>query len=231
MASLAIERMPQNSSGQARRAEMERTRAEARKLMGFALWRMLRDSSVQMDRAEIEQTRCEKRKLAGLAPERMPSDISGQARCGEVEQTLLDAWKSARKLHKPSLFDVLAVEILYAVFNLLASFSPRETIRQGAVCRRWRKIICGMHNLWNVLVLQPETSRKKVDIWLHRSGNALKSLSIRYGFAFCARPQVLHCFSNMIWERLEELHIQCRVNTRGLQEVLPDGALNRLRLQ
>jgi len=66
---------------------------------------------------------------------------------------------------------------------------------------------------------------------LHRSGNALKSLSIRCGFAFDARPQVLHCFPNMIWERLEELHIQCGVNTGGLQEVLPDGTLNRLRLQ
>jgi len=112
-------------------------------LMGFALWRMLRDSSVQMDRAEIEQTRCEKRNLTDLAPERMPSDISGQACCDEVEQpeTLLDAWKSARKLHKPSLFDVLAVEILYAVFNLLALFSPREAIRQAAVCHRWRKIM------------------------------------------------------------------------------------------
>ncbi|KLO10490.1 hypothetical protein SCHPADRAFT_856547 [Schizopora paradoxa] len=169
-------------------------------------------------------------KMVDLALERMPTDPNGQTRRAEMEQTRSDAQKLARKLHKRSYFDFLPVEILHTIFNSLASLSTYEAIRQGAVCRRWRDILCGMPSLWNALVLKPKTPQKKIEVWMQRSRGALKSLSVREGFAFGARPQIHRYFPIGMWERLEELDIGCYEHMESLEEVLPQGAMSRLQL-
>ncbi len=170
--------------------------------------------------------------MVDLALERMSTDVSGQARRAEMEQTRLEARKLARKLHKRSFFDYIPIEILYSVFTLLAMSNPLEAIKQRAVCRRWRDVLNNIPSLWNSLVLRPKTPQKKIEIWLNRSGGALKSLSIRDGFVFEARPQIQQRhFGNDFWEKLEELEIECGEHMESLQEVLPRGTLSHLRLQ